>query len=266
MRIALGLQYDGAVFCGWQMQPHGNTVQNVLEHALKQFAQVPLLTIVAGRTDAGVHALGQVVHFDTYLDRSESSWVRGINAFLPSSIAVQWAKQVPMTFHARFSAFERTYCYVLYMNPIRLPMLANRAGWVHTALDIEGMREAAEYLIGEYDFSSFRASHCQSKTPVKHLYAIDIVENKPFVHLHFRANAFLQRMVRNIMGCLVSVGRRKHAAYWMAEVLAARERKHAAPTFMPDGLYLARVSYPNNFGVPPPNLATLLFSEAWNRD
>jgi tRNA pseudouridine38-40 synthase len=266
MRIALGLQYDGAAFCGWQAQPHGNTVQNVLERALEQFAQVPLPTVVAGRTDTGVHALGQVVHFDTLLERAAFSWVRGVNAFLPPSVSVQWAKPVPPTFHARFAAFERTYFYVLYVHPVRSPMLARRAGWVHTPLDVEAMREAAGYLIGEHDFSSFRSSDCQAKTPVKHLYAIDIVEHGPFVHLRFRANAFLHHMVRNIMGCLVSVGRRRHPACWMAEVLAARERKHAAPTFMPDGLYLAQVGYPDGFGVPPPNLASLPFSEVWNCD
>ncbi|UDG82963.1 tRNA pseudouridine(38-40) synthase TruA [Candidatus Vallotia lariciata] len=253
MRIALGLQYEGSNFFGWQAQPHGNTVQNVFELALGHFAQVPLSTIVAGRTDRGVHALGQVVHFDTQLDRAESSWVRGVNAFLPPSIAVQWAKLVPPTFHARFTAFERVYFYVLYVHSVRSPMLAKRAGWVHKALDTDMMREAARHLIGEHDFSSFRSSNCQAKTPIKHLYAIDIVEDGLFVHFRFRANAFLYRMVRNIMGCLVSVGWHKHPAYWVAEVLATRDRRRAAPTFMPDGLYLLQVRYPDDFDVPLSN-------------
>jgi tRNA pseudouridine38-40 synthase len=263
MRIALGLQYDGAAFCGWQAQPHGNTVQDTLERALAEFARVPVPTVVAGRTDTGVHALGQVVHFDTELDRAAFSWVRGVNAFLPPSVSVQWAKPMPDTFHARFAAFERTYYYVLYVHPVRSPMLAGRTGWVHTPLDVAAMREAAQRLIGEHDFSSFRSSECQAKTPVKHLYAIDVVERAPFVHLRFRANAFLHHMVRNIMGCLVSVGRGRHPARWMTDVLAARERKHAAPTFMPDGLYLAEVGYPAEFAVPPPNLASLPFSDVW---
>ncbi|WP_244138839.1 tRNA pseudouridine(38-40) synthase TruA, partial [Burkholderia sp. BCC1640] len=172
--MALGIQYDGAAFCGWQSQPHGKTVQDELERALKAFALVPLQTVVAGRTDTGVHGLGQVVHFDTDLDRSDFSWVRGTNAFLPSTVAVQWAKPMPDSFHARFAAFERTYYYALYVHPVRSPMLASRAGWVHTPLDIEAMREAARHLIGEHDFSSFRSSECQSKTPVKHLHQIDI--------------------------------------------------------------------------------------------
>ncbi|CAG7601359.1 tRNA pseudouridine(38-40) synthase TruA [Candidatus Vallotia tarda] len=259
MRIALGLQYDGSEFFGWQAQPHGNTVQNVLERAIKCFAQVQISTVVAGRTDRGVHALGQVVHFDTQLDRAESSWVRGVNAFLPPSIAVQWAKPVLPTFHARLTAFERVYFYVLYVHTVRSPILAKRVGWIHAALDIEMMREAARHLIGEHDFSSFRSSNCQSKTPIKNLYAIDIVEDGLFVHLRFRANAFLYRMVRNIMGCLVLVGRRKYPACWVAEVLATRDRKHSAPTFIPDGLYLLQVCYPNNFGVPLSNLAHLPF-------
>jgi tRNA pseudouridine38-40 synthase len=263
MRIALGLQYDGAAFCGWQSQPHGNTVQDSLERALAEFAREPVPTVVAGRTDTGVHALGQVVHFDTTLDRAVFSWVRGVNAFLPPSVSVQWARPMPDTFHARFAAFERTYYYVLYVHPVRSPMLAARAGWVHTPLDVSSMRDAAQRLVGKHDFTSFRSSECQAKTPVKHLYAIDVVERGPFVHFRFRANAFLHHMVRNIMGCLVSVGRGRHPADWMTDVLAARERKHAAPTFMPDGLYLAEVGYPAEFGVPPANLASMPFSDVW---
>jgi tRNA pseudouridine38-40 synthase len=150
-RIALGIQYDGSAFCGWQSQPHGKTVQDALERALREFAQTPLQTVVAGRTDTGVHGLGQVVHFDTGLDRTDFSWVRGTNAFLPKTVAVQWAKPMPETFHARFSAFERSYYYALYVHPVRSPMLAARAGWVHTPLDVEAMRAATACLIGEHD-------------------------------------------------------------------------------------------------------------------
>ena len=224
MRIALGIQYDGAAFCGWQAQPHGKTVQDRLEHALAEFARVPLHTTVAGRTDTGVHGARQVVHFDTDLDREVFSWVRGPNAFLPPTVAVQWAKPMPDTFHARFSAFERTYYYTLYVHPVRSPMLAGRAGWIHTPLDDDAMRAAAAHLIGEHDFSSFRSSECQSKTPVKHLYQIDVRRVGHFIHFRFRANAFLHHMVRNLMGCLVAVGRGRYPADWLADVLAGRDR------------------------------------------
>jgi tRNA pseudouridine38-40 synthase len=150
--------------------------------------------VVAGRTDTGVHGLGQVVHFDTELDRTDFSWVRGTNAFLPKTVAVQWAKPMPDTFHARFSAFERTYYYALYVHPVRSPMLAARAGWIHTPLDVEAMRAATGHLIGEHDFSAFRSSECQAKTPVKHLHQIDVRQQGDFIHFRFRANAFLHHM------------------------------------------------------------------------
>ncbi|CAH2788490.1 MAG: tRNA pseudouridine(38-40) synthase (EC [uncultured Paraburkholderia sp.] len=262
-RIALGIQYDGSAFCGWQSQPHGNTVQDELERALREFAQMPVQTVVAGRTDTGVHGLGQVVHFDTELDRAGISWVRGPNSFLPKSIAVQWARPMPEEFHARFLAFERTYYYVLYVNPVRSPMLATRAGWSHASLDVDAMRVAAALLIGEHDFSAFRSSQCQAKTPVKHLYQIDVLQQGDFVHFRFRANAFLHHMVRNIMGCFVYIGRGRRPVDWMAEVLAGRDREFAAPTFMPDGLYLAQVRYPEQFDVPAPQIGSVSWSTVW---
>jgi tRNA pseudouridine38-40 synthase len=263
-RIALGIQYDGSAFCGWQSQPHGNTVQDELERALREFAQTPVHTVVAGRTDTGVHGLGQVVHFDTELERADVSWVRGTNTVLPKSISVQWAKPMPEAFHARFSAFERTYYYLLYVHPVRSPMLAARAGWVHTPLDIEAMRAAAARLIGEHDFSAFRSSQCQAKTPIKHLHQIDIEQHGDFVHFRFRANAFLHHMVRNLMGCLVYIGKKRRPVEWMAEVLASRDRESAAPTFMPDGLYLAQVGYPEHFEVPAPQTGSVPWSTVWN--
>ncbi|SIT39591.1 pseudouridylate synthase I [Paraburkholderia ribeironis] len=262
-RIALGVQYDGAPFCGWQAQPHGNTVQNELERALREFARTPLHTVVAGRTDTGVHGLGQVVHFDTELERADISWVRGTNSFLPKTIAVQWAKPMPDDFHARFSAFERTYYYVLYISAERSPMMRTQAGWVHTPLDITAMRAAAAHLIGEHDFSAFRSSQCQSKTPIKHLYQIDVQQQGNFVHFRFRANAFLHNMVRNMMGCLVSIGSGRRPAEWMIDVLASRNRDCAAPTFMPDGLYLAQVGYPEQFAVPAPQTGAVPWSTLW---
>jgi tRNA pseudouridine38-40 synthase len=264
MRIALGVQYDGAAFCGWQSQSHVKTVQDELERALREFAQTPLPTVVAGRTDTGVHALGQVVHFDTELERTDFSWVRGTNAFLPASIAVQWAKPMPDTFHARFSAFERTYYYTLYVHPVRSPMLTSRTGWVYTPLDVDAMRAAAACLIGEHDFSAFRSSECQAKTPVKHLHQIDVRTQGDFIHLRFRANAFLHHMVRNLVGCLVAVARGRYPVAWLADVLAGRDRNLAAPTFMPDGLYLAQVGYPEEFAVPAAQTGSVPWSNVWN--
>ncbi len=170
---------------------------------------------------------------------------------------------MPNEFHARFSAFKRTYYYVLYVNPVRSPMLATRAGWVHTPLDVDAMRAGAAYLLGEHDFSSLRSSQCQSKTPIKHLYQIDVIQQGDFIHFRFRANAFLHHMVRNLMGCLVSIGRGNHPPVWMAEVLAARSRECAAPTFMPDGLYLAQVGYPEQFDVPAPQIGSVPWSTVW---
>jgi tRNA pseudouridine38-40 synthase len=264
MRIALGLQYDGAAFSGWQVQAHQVSAQSTLERALEKFIGAPVKTVVAGRTDTGVHALGQVVHFDTDVTRREFSWVRGVNAFLPQSIAVQWAKVVPDTFNARFSAFERTYYYALYAHPVRAPVLTGRAGWVYLSLELEAMRAAAAHLIGTYDFSAFRSSECQAKTAIKHLYAIDIEARGSFIHFRFRGNAFLHHMVRNIVGCLIAVGAGRHPPAWLAQVRDDGERHAAAPTFMPDGLYLASAAYPDEFEIPAPQLAAYPWSDVWN--
>ncbi|GAA0796437.1 tRNA pseudouridine(38-40) synthase TruA [Cupriavidus gilardii] len=262
-RLALGLHYDGTAFSGWQSQPHRNTVQDVLEDAIAQFAGERLPTTVAGRTDAGVHALGQVIHLDTVLSREPFSWVRGVNAFLPPTIALQWAKPVDEAFHARFAAFERTYYYALYTGPHRAPLVHGRAGYLMLPpgkrLDVEAMREAAACLIGEHDFSAFRAAECQARSPVKTMYEIRIHADRDWVFLRFRASAFLHHMVRNLMGCLVAVGRGRYPASWLAEVLASRQRSMAAPTFMPDGLYLAGVRYPEPYGIPAADPAGSLF-------
>lgn len=265
MRIALGLQYEGTAFSGWQVQPSGNTVQNVLERALGKFGGLPVQTVVAGRTDAGVHAVGQVVHFDTPLMRHDFSWVRGVNAFLPATVSVQWAQPVDESFNARFSAFERTYYYVLYNHPVRAPLLAGQAGWSYMPVDVEAMRRAALHLIGSYDFSAFRSSECQAKSPLKHLYEISIEARGNFIHFRFRANAFLHHMVRNIMGCLVAIGRHRQSPEWLAEVRDSLDRSLAAPTFMPDGLYLAEVGYPAEFRIPEPNLTAFPWSDVWRK-
>ncbi len=266
MRIALGLQYDGAAFSGWQTQSNGQTVQDHLEGALYQFMGDPTLapvkTITAGRTDAGVHALGQVVHFDTELVRPDSAWLKGVNAFLPDSMVVQWVKPVSSDFDARYLAFERTYCYALYVGPQAAPLVRGKAGYLkvpaQTSLDVPAMQEAAHCLIGEHDFSSFRSSECQSKSPVKTLYEVKILEQGPWVYFIFRGNAFLHHMVRNLVGSLLVVGLKKEPVTWLNQVLAAKNRQLAAPTFMPDGLYLVRVGYPEHFDIPEPNLSSSL--------
>jgi tRNA pseudouridine38-40 synthase len=261
MRIALGLQYDGSPYSGWQTQVNQDSVQDELEKAISAFVgesckESPIKTITAGRTDTGVHALGQVVHFDTHVEREAFSWVRGINSFLPSSIVVNWAKEVPEEFSARFSAFERTYIYAMHAGPCRSPMVNSRAGYLllppNKWLDIEGMKLAAECLIGEHDFSSFRSSECQSKTPVKTMYSIDIISEQPWLYFRICGNAFLHHMVRNLVGCFLQIGQGRHTPEWMAEVLAAKDRKVAAPTFMSDGLYLAKIAYPTEFSIPEP--------------
>lgn len=262
MRIALGLQYDGSPYAGWQVQHHQLTAQGELEKAISAFvgeeaaALQPIQTITAGRTDAGVHALGQVVHFDTNVEREDFSWVRGVNSYLPSSIVVNWAKPVPDEFSARFSAYERTYLYALHAGPCRSPMTSARAGYVvlppNIWFDVEAMKEAAKYLIGEHDFTSFRSAECQSKTPVKTMYAIDIISQEPWLYFRIRGNAFLHHMVRNLVGSFLLVGRGRRPPEWMAEVLAARNRHLAAPTFMADGLYLAKITYPQEFAIPTP--------------
>ncbi len=262
-RIALGIQYDGSQYAGWQSQPHGNTVQDNLELAIRKFLGSELneviRVVVAGRTDAGVHGIGQVVHFDTSFDRPDWSWVRGLNTFLPKDIAIQWARPVSHDFDARFSAQERAYIYYLVGAPTPIPLLNNRAGYLMVppdkSLNVDAMREAATYLIGEHDFSSFRSSECQSKTPVKTIYQLDIVSEAPRIYFLIRGNAFLHHMVRNIVGTLITIGLGRQSPAWMQEVLAARTRQAASPTFSPDGLYLARVGYPTRYQIPEPNFA-----------
>ncbi|MGH8809878.1 MAG: tRNA pseudouridine(38-40) synthase TruA, partial [Noviherbaspirillum sp.] len=246
---------------GWQTQPAGGTVQDTLEIALKRFALTDITTTCAGRTDAGVHALEQVVHFDTDLDREMFSWVRGVNAFLPASIAVRWAcdvtRPVSEAFHARFSATERTYHYVLYNHPVRSPLLAGKAGWVFRPLQVDAMRAAAQHLIGTHDFSAFRAAECQAKSPVKDMQEISIERHGDLIVLTLTANAFLHHMVRNIVGALIVVGNGNQPPQWLKEILEGRNRSRAAPTFMPDGLYLARIAYDAKWRLPQEKINVL---------
>ena len=249
-RLALGLSYRGGAYHGWQSQPDGRTVQDHLEAALSAFADRPVATVCAGRTDAGVHALNQVVHVDAPVEREPFSWVRGSNRFLPPDIAVQWCRPVPSDFHARNSARGRRYRYLLLESPVRPALESGLAGWVFRPLDGEAMRAAAQRLIGEHDFSAFRAAACQAASPVKTLRSIEITRCGAYWRFDFDASAFLHHMVRNIMGCLVAVGQGSRPAAWIEEVLASRRREIAAPTFPPDGLYFVGPYYDARHGLP----------------
>ena len=228
----------------------GSTVQDTLQQALSEIAAAPISVIAAGRTDAGVHALEQVIHFDSEAARPLTAWVRGVNSLLPDSIAVRWAHAVPDEFHARFSAHGRHYRYHLVNREVRSAVHAGRAGWFHLPLNLAAMQEAAQCLLGEHDFSAFRAAECQAKSPVKCMSSIDIYRDGEMLIFDFSANAFLHHMVRNLVGCLVYVGKGKYPPQWLAQVMASRESRLAAPTFSPDGLYLRRIQYETKWGLP----------------
>ncbi len=250
MRIVLGVSYNGQAYRGWQSQPDGQTVQDKLEKALSTFANQPISTLCAGRTDAGVHGLMQVVHFDTAVERTEYAWVRGTNANLPKDISVHWAVKTTPDFHCRASAQSRRYAYVLLESPIRPSIEVGRVGWTFQSLDMDAMRAGADLLLGEHDFTSFRASECQALSPVKTMLDIALHRRGAYWRIEFEANAFLHHMIRNIMGCLVQIGTGKKPPQWMAEVLAARDRCAAAPTFSPDGLYFLGPRYDTAWGLP----------------
>jgi len=251
MRIALGLEYFGAPFTGWQSQADGRGVQDALERALSSIADACIGTVAAGRTDTGVHATMQVVHFDTDAARPDTAWVRGVNAHLPKAIAVHWAKPVANAFHARFAAVARHYTYVLANRPVRPALLAGRVGWYHRTLNLEAMREGAAALIGTHDFSAFRAAECQAKTPVKTMTTARIDAAGEFLRFDFSADAYLHHMIRNIVGALLVVGAGKAPPSWIAELGESRDRARGAATFAPDGLYLAGVDYEPVWDLPP---------------
>lgn len=253
MRIALGVEYDGRPYCGWQSQAEGLTVQDALQAALSQIAAEKIGVIAAGRTDTGVHGIEQVVHFDTHVQRPVQAWVRGVNALLPDSIAVHWAHPVEDEFHARFSARGRSYRYVLLNRAVRPAIQCGKVGWFHAPLNLDWMQEAASMLLGTHDFSAFRAAQCQAKSPIKTLREIGIRRNDEVIVFEVSADAFLHHMVRNLVGCLVYVGKGKYPPSWMAEVLESRQRKLAAPTFSPDGLYLRHIEYEAKWGLPQRN-------------
>ena len=250
MRVALGIAYRGTAYSGWQSQPGGRTVQDQLDQALSAFADAPLRSICAGRTDAGVHGLNQVVHLDTPIERDAVSWVRGTNRYLPGDIAVQWCRFVPDTFHSRASAVGRRYVYVLLESAVRPALEAGLVGWTFRKLDAEAMRTAAGALLGSHDFSAFRSAECQALSPVKTMRSLTIEQRRAYWRLAFDADAFLHHMIRNIVGCLVAVGSGARPASWLAEVLAARDRSQAAATFAPDGLYFVGPYYDPVHAIP----------------
>lgn len=252
------MEYDGSRYCGWQSQPAGCSVQDVLESALSKIACCKIRIITAGRTDAGVHALYQVVHFDTVVQRPTNAWVRGVNAHLPKDIAVIWASEVPPEFHARYSATERRYLYYLLNHPVRPGLYHQRVGWYYQPLDPQQMRAAAEILLGRHDFSAFRAAECQADSPVRTLKKLEIYRQGNIFIFELRADAFLHHMVRNIIGCLVYVGNGKHSPGWMKTLLENRDRAKAAPTFSAAGLYLAGVRYDPKWNLPDFSQAPLM--------
>lgn len=250
MRIALGIEYDGSAFYGWQRQREVNSVQQELETALSAVANQPVELFCAGRTDAGVHATGQVVHFDTDAIRDDKAWVMGTNSRLPDAIAVRWAKVVPDDFHARFSATARRYRYIIYNHKYRPAILRSGLSHYHQQLNIELMQQAAPFLLGEQDFSSFRAVQCQSKTPFRNVHHLRIERRGDYIVLDIKANAFLHHMVRNITGSLLEVGMQNRPPQWISELLAAKDRNLAGATAKPGGLYLVDVEYPAHFALP----------------
>ncbi len=253
-RIALGLEYNGAGFAGWQSQPGQSTVQQALETALSRVADHPVGVVCAGRTDAGVHATAQVVHFDSEAKRTLWSWVLGANANLPATVAVNWAHAVADDFHARFSARSRSYRYLLLNRPTRAGLDADRVAWTHRALDVGRMHAAAQTILGEHDFSAFRAQACQARTPVRDLQRLDVVRDGDRIVFEVRANAFLHHMVRNLVGCLTAIGSGEREPGWLREVRDGRDRTMAGATAPAAGLYLVAVVYDAGHGLPAPTV------------
>lgn len=265
VRVALGIEYDGSQYHGWQLQGHDpRTIQAELESALSRIANQPVRVICAGRTDSGVHATAQVVHFNAPCQRSERAWVQGTNSYLPDNIRVLWCCFVANGFHARFSALSRRYLYVIDNRQVRSAIMAEQLTWERRPLDADAMHAAAQYLIGERDFTSFRASHCQSLTASRNVHHLRVKRVDDQIIIDIKANAFLYHMVRNIAGVLIEIGRADRAPVWAMEVLEARDRTLAGVTAPPHGLYLVDIEYPDHYGLPnikspPPFLRQNLF-------
>ncbi|MGR9088573.1 MAG: tRNA pseudouridine(38-40) synthase TruA [Gammaproteobacteria bacterium] len=250
-RIVLGIEYDGSAFSGWQWQPGLRSVQSVLERALSKVANHPVSVICAGRTDAGVHAFEQVVHFDTEAERELHSWVLGGNSQLPDDVRILWAKPALADFHARYSAIARFYRYIIHNRPVKSALSPRQTTWCYPPLSAESMHEAAQHLLGHHDFSSFRAQGCQSKSPFRQVHFIDVRRQGEQVIIDISANAFLHHMVRNIAGVLMEIGAGKQPTNWTEKLLEIKNRKLGGITAPPDGLYLAGVFYPERHGLNP---------------
>lgn len=251
-RVAAIVEYDGTDFAGWQSQAHAVSLQDAVEAAISFVAGHRIAAICAGRTDAGVHAAGQVIHFDAQAMRTARAWVLGANTKLPPSIALQWAGEVPMGFHARHAALLRTYRYYIINRSARPALQRLRTAWIHRSLDIDAMHSAAQVLIGEHDFSAFRGAECQSKTPVRRVQRIHVERMGDTVWVEIEANAYLHHMVRNIVGTLIDVQRNADPAGAMARILTGGDRRAAGMTAPAAGLYLWRVDYPAAYGIPAP--------------
>lgn len=254
MRIVLAIEYNGAKFCGWQSQSTHCGVQDTLESALEEIAGHSVRVHVAGRTDTGVHALSQIIHFDTITQRPDTAWVRGVNAKLPETIRVLWAKPIKFAlqdeFHARFSAYQRSYQYLLINQATKPALMVDRAGWFHQPLNANVMQEAAMYLKGEHDFSAFRAANCQAKSPIKQMHVAQIKPVEGGFIFEFTANAFLHHQVRNMVGALIYIGKGNYPPAFMKELLISQDRTLSPPTFSPHGLYLTGVGYDKKFDLP----------------
>ncbi|MEJ2213830.1 MAG: tRNA pseudouridine(38-40) synthase TruA [Gammaproteobacteria bacterium] len=259
MKIALGVEYDGNRFHGWQVQQEGvRTVQLCLEQAVARVANHDVRLFCAGRTDTGVHAVGQVAHFETDAVRTERQWLLGINVNLPDDVSINWVKFVDDDFHARFSAMSRSYRYFIWNRPTRSALLTGKVNWTHYDLDHEVMHQAAQDLLGTHDFSSYRALQCQAKSPIKTLHKLDVDRNGDMIVLRLHANAFLHHMVRNIAGVLIAIGRHERPVNWAAEVLSYRDRTLGGVTAAPEGLYFESVEYPEKFMIPQTQFPAVL--------
>lgn len=259
MKIALGIEYQGTHYCGWQRQKHCDSVQAQVEAALTEIAAETISLFCAGRTDTGVHALGQVVHFETSSERPTKAWVQGVNTKLPGEVRVAWAQTMDEAFHARFSAFARQYRYVIFNRPVHSAVLHNRVTWEPYALDVDKMNAAAQALIGEQDFSSFRASQCQAEHAMREVQSVQVSRRGDMVFVDIKANAFLHHMVRNIVGSLMQVGKGQQSVNWIAELLALKDRTKAAPTAPASGLYFVNAFYPDEFNIPQVALNEILW-------
>ncbi len=259
MKIALGIEYDGSRYFGWQRQQNVDSVQQKIEEALSVIANAPCEVFCAGRTDAGVHGTGQVVHFETEVNRPLQSWCFGTNTHLPADIAVKWAVEVSEDFHARFSATARRYRYIIYNHKLRSAIFPKGVSHYYHPLDHEKMHQAGQFLLGENDFSSFRAAQCQSHTPWRNVHHLQVNRQQDYIVVDIQANAFVHHMVRNIVGSLIEVGQDRQPVEWIKWLLEQRDRTLAAPTAKAEGLYLVDVTYPEHFGIPKSNLGPLFF-------